>query len=355
MQGNETVEQYEILSQGGQAMNKTKIPWATHVWNPVTGCTPVSDGCQNCYAERIANRFNGRRYLGIDVNGGVLEEFNPDYFKVTLHPEKLNEPLRRRKPAKIFVCSMSDLFHPDVPINFIAEVFDRMACATLTCHHKGYDYYSECWGGDPHTFMILTKRPERMKKIVEKELLDFADNYLPGDCALNQARDSIKEWPLPNVWLGVTAENQARADERIPILLQTPAAKRFISIEPMLGPISFRWPRWDKSEPHPKRIKQLPSVERNGRMLAGCVYEYDGLRMLDWVICGGETGTGARECREEWVRAVYDQCQAAGVPFFFKGTGKNWEPIAPCCGPEQKEWEEGRIKNIWMRRREWPR
>lgn len=288
-------------------MNKTKIPWADFTWNPVSGCSPVSEGCEHCYAEKMARRFT----KGSGIENGVGRE----YFKVTLHPDRLDEPLCLKKPARIFVCSMSDLFHPDVPVSFIAKILDRMASRTTNCNHRKYESHEEeCWTGDFHTFLVLTKRIERAKKLIEEELPYYAAEYMPGDCCLATAMED-GEWPLPNVWLGVTAENQARADERIPILLQTPAAKRFVSIEPMLQGIDLsRWlmvrdpgvgaPRWELSRSSDGVAKSL----------------------LDWVIVGGESGHGARPCSEEWVQSVYDQCQAAGVPFFFKAAGSNWIP-----------------------------
>jgi len=239
-------------------MADTKIQWATKVWNPVTGCTPISTGCQNCYAKRMANRLRGRY--------GYPED---EPFRVTIHPEKLDEPLKWRKPQRIFVNSMSDLFHHYVPDNFICDIFARMKFAKQ------------------HTFLILTKRPEIMR--------DFF-----------KAWDS-KNWPLPNVWLGVTAENQEMADLRIPILLQIPAAIRFVSIEPMLGPIDLsQWFPWDSFR------KSLPGWKRNPDYKQG----------LHWIICGGESGPKVRPMHPDWVRSIRDQCQTADVPFFFKSWGE---------------------------------
>jgi protein gp37 len=230
----------------------TKIEWADSVWNPVTGCTKVSEGCRNCYAERMATRLAGRAGYPVE---------HP--FAVTLHPDRLNEPLRWRKPRRIFVCSMSDLFHPDVPDDFILTVWNRMACSA--------------W----HTYQVLTKRPERAVEL----LGPF--------------------FPLPHVWLGVSVEDQPTADERIPHLLRCPAAVRFVSYEPPLGPVDFLRPEaWWLGRP----------TQAHGM--------HQG---LDWAIAGGESGPKARPAHPDWFRSVRDQCQAAGVPFFFKGWAQ-WCP-----------------------------
>lgn len=186
-------------------MGKTKIEWTEYSWNPVTGCTPASEGCQNCYAKRMATRLKGRY--------GYPED---EPFKVTLHPEKLKEPLKWKKPRRVFVCSMGDLFHEQVPDEYIAKVWEVMSNASQ------------------HTFLVLTKRPQRMKDFLARLgwYIHDRDGY-PMEAVLDEGG----KYTLKNVWLGVTAENQQRADERIPILLQIPAAVRFVSIEPMLGPV----------------------------------------------------------------------------------------------------------------------
>lgn len=234
-------------------MGKTKIEWTEYSWNPVTGCTSASEGCQNCYAKRMANRLRGRY------------GYPADPFRVTLHPEKLEEPLKWKKPRRVFVCSMGDLFHEQVPDEYIAKVWEVMNNASQ------------------HTFLVLTKRPQRMKDFLARLgwYIHDRDGY-PMEAVLDEGGKCT----VKNVWLGVTAENQQRADERIPILLQIPAAVRFVSIEPMLGPVVIpeEWP--------------------------------------DWIICGGETGPGARPIHPDWVRSLRDQCQAAGTPFFFKSWGE---------------------------------
>lgn len=237
-------------------MNTTKIEWADAVWNPVTGCTKASEGCRNCYAETIAKRFWGER----------------KFTDVQTHPDRLDAPLHWKKPRRVFVNSMSDLFHLNVRFSFVESVFETIEATPR------------------HTYMILTKRPDRM--------YDFIVNWKKGIA-------------LPNVWLGVSVENQQAADERIPILLQTPAAVRFVSVEPIRGPVDFR----------------LKDGSYMTDALTGCMItaaEPIQGNALDWVICGGETGPGARPMHPDWARSLRDQCQAADVPFFFKSWGEWW-------------------------------
>ncbi len=223
----------------------TKIEWADEVWNPLTGCTKVSQGCKHCYAERFAKR---QGY---------------DFSQVELHPERLEIPLHWKRPRRIFVNSMSDLFHEKVPDRFIDQIWIVMARA------------------DEHIFQVLTKRPERMMK--------YCLDYYPPN------------WVYENIWLGVSVEDQATADERIPWLLKTPAAVRFVSYEPVLGPVDLRRPA--------------------GYSPAGNSPWGASLQGLDWVICGGESGPGARPMDPDWARSARDQCQAAGVAFFMKQMG----------------------------------
>jgi len=222
------------------------ISWTDESWNPVTGCTPVSEGCQNCYAKKLSRRFPH------DYAEGQPLPFS----KVALHPDRLDIPLHWRKPRMVFVPSMGDLWHDDVPDEFIDRVFAVMALAGCErqrckggsrCKHDEYES-SGCWMQDEgfeqpaHTFQILTKRPERMRDYLRRrsewnqEIYDAA-----GDFGFTEMADSIGllGWPLPNVWLGVSVENQKAADERIPLLLDTPAAVRFVSAEPLLGPLEL--------------------------------------------------------------------------------------------------------------------
>jgi protein gp37 len=247
-------------------MTKTKIEWADEVWNPVTGCTKVSEGCRNCYAERIMARFSpGRKFTDVQM-----------------HADRLDDPLRWKKPRRVFVNSMSDLFHKDVPFEFILRAWMMMAHTSQ------------------HTYLILTKRPERMRQ--------FITDWLPGAWGLATTSLQLLDRPIPNIWLGVSAETQNEADARIPILLQTPAAVRFVSVEPMLGEVNL--------------IPYLLPIGYN--------WDYDrrGPARINWVICGGESGPGARPLHPDWVRGVRDACQDAGVPFFFKQWGE-WRPGGP--------------------------
>lgn len=282
-------------------MSQTKIEWATHVWNPTTGCSKVSAGCQNCYAERMAKRLAGRCGYPKD-----------DPFRVTLHPDRLDEPLRWRKPRRVFVCSMGDLFHPDVPFEYIDRIFSTMALA---------------W---QHTFLILTKRPERMR--------DYITTTRTTDVVLQHWKPERGErtWPLSNVWLGVTAENQEMADERIPILLQIPAAVRFVSCEPLLSAIDLTKWLGGKNVNDGCRKDFLcsdgyRSIQRISDHNTGHLPSQDmetSPRGIDWCIVGGETGPSARPMHPDWVRSLRNQCVAAGAAFFFKQWGQY-------CYPEQ--------------------
>jgi len=262
---------------------RTKIEWADAVWNPVTGCTKVSEACCNCYAERQAKRFAGR--AGYPAK-------HP--FAVTLRPDRLNEPLRWRKPRRIFVCSMGDLFHPDVPEEFVDQVWGAMILAP--------------W----HQFLVLTKRPERAESYLTRQ---FKRGSVSGRlCAFyfgTLGRSSVwpltaeraaaaARWPVPNVWLGTSVEDQATADERIPHLLRCPAVLRFVSYEPALGPVDFG---------------------DNLVYICGPTCTEAGFG-INWVIAAGESGPKARPAHPDWFRSVRGQCQAAGVPFFFKQWGE---------------------------------
>lgn len=260
----------------------TTIEWTDATWNPVRGCSIVSEGCRNCYAMKQAHRFSGE---GMPYEG--LTELGPQGPRWTgtirLVPELLDAPLRWKTPRRIFVNSMSDLFHEDVPDEFIVSVFTVMAIA------------------EKHTFQVLTKRPRRMLDLLSKwtsEDLYTAWHDFTGE------PPEVSAWPLPNVWLGVSVEDQKTADERIPILLQTPAAVRFVSAEPLLGPVDLQ------------RSDELAMVQcvRNGSTIE---------RGIDWVIVGGESGPGARPCDVAWIRSIVEQCQAAAVPCFVKQLGSH--------------------------------
>lgn len=285
-------------------MTKTKIEWADAVWNPVTGCTKISEGCDNCYAEKMVDRLQKIPATQNKYQNG---------FKVTCHKNELAKPLSWKKRRKIFVCSMGDLFHDDVPFKFIAQIYGIMSMCPQ------------------HTFMLLTKRPDRALKFYqwceekEQELYKCpADQniyleYLPGEIVgpyTEKYGDNFPdEIPLNNIWLGVTAENQARADERIPILLQIPAAVRFVSVEPMLGPLTIR--SWCP-------VCRAFLIDSMSPTCGTC---HSSTFHVDWVICGGESGPNARPMHPDWVKSLRNQCKAANVPFFFKQWGE-WKPIS---------------------------
>lgn len=251
--------------------DNSKIEWTDATWNPVTGCTKVSPGCDHCYAERVTERFKG-----------------PGSFAtVALHPDRLGLPLSWRKPRKVFVNSMSDLFHDDVPDEYITKVFAVMAACP------------------EHTFQVLTKRHGRMRSLLSRGTwgtAGFADDVEEAMAEFTHA--SLDRWPLPNVWLGVSVENQHWANIRIPALLDTPASIRFLSCEPLLGPVELtaKCNAWGRT--------WLDRIGAPG---------------IDWVIVGGESGPGARLMQRDWVRSLRDECNAAGVAFHFKQWGE-WAP-----------------------------
>ena len=283
---------------------QTGIVWTDETWNPVTGCTKVSQGCKHCYAERDWHRlqhlprFAGRAFTD-----------------VVCHPERLDQPLRWAKPRRIFVNSMSDLFHPDVPDEFIDKVF---AVMSLTPRH---------------VFQTLTKRPDRMRAYMRRIdasplLLDIARRVISNTLGTLSVRYDFA-WPLPNVWLGVSVEDQATADQRIPLLLQTPAAVRFISAEPLFGPIRLDCLGADK----PYYIDALRGEMRSTAPISLDPSPQEELPRLDWVVVGGESGPKARPMHPDWVRILRDQCAAAVVQFMLKQWGE-WAPNCLCSRPD---------------------
>lgn len=277
-------------------MNKTSIEWTDYTWNSIraqfgkgqpwsksgTFCTRISPGCTNCYASVINKRF-----------GNGLEYTVPNLEKVEFFIDEkiLEEPLRRKKPARIFVGDMFDLFHEQIPRELIDKVFDVMALC------------------QQHTFQILTKRAGRMESF-----LSFRYSNSHGS------------FPLPNVWVGVSVESQQYANERIPKLLQAPAAVRFLSVEPLLESVN------------------LCSIDGGGGYFFNCLADrvpfghYEYKTGIDWVICGGESGPGARPFNLAWAEKLLEQCRAAGVPFFFKQAGS--VPVY-----DQLRWMQVTVKN----------
>lgn len=271
---------------------KTGIEWTEATWNPLRGCSRVSEGCRNCYAERMAARFAkpGEPYGGLIENGHWSGQ-------VKLVEDHLDNPLRWRKPRRIFVNSMSDLFHESLHDDVVDQVFAVMALA-----HR-------------HTFQVLTKRPDRMLDYLSRDRrLLWATAALLTLCD-EITSDHIQHGPtiLPNVWLGVSVEDQAAADKRIPLFLQTPAALRFVSCEPLLASVDLT--RW---LPHRHSCRCAECYAR--------ALKKPDRYAIDWVIAGGESGPGARPMHPDWARSLRDQCQDAGVPFFFKQWGE-FEPL----------------------------
>jgi len=224
-------------------MARTKIEWCDRVWNPISGCTKVSAGCTHCYASRMSKRLAGRYGYPAD-----------DPFRVTLHPDKLMEPLSWKEPQRVFLCSMSDWMHNDVPTRYIDQMLEVMGACPQ------------------HIFLTLTKRPENLEEKLYGSTREHGLRYLGGGDY------------LPNLWIGVSVEDQKTWDERVPILCEITAAKLFVSVEPYLSEIG--------TTPY--------------------------LDMLSLVICGCETGPKARPMDIEWARSLRDQCKSAGVAFFMK-------------------------------------
>lgn len=290
-------------------MGRSKIGWLSapgyspEVWNVVTGCTPVSEGCANCWAKAMVRRFQHLHCPAMCRSFG----------EIVLHEDRLADPLHWQKPRMCFVCSMGDLFHEQVPDEFLDKVFARMAVL------------------QKHRFIVLTKRAERMLAYISSrsKSIRFWREAGPVGYAFDWNNIPLVQFPLPNLWLGVSVEDQRTADERIPLLLQTPAAVRFVSVEPMLHPI------------------QLPDC--NGR--SDCILDgIDGhsdrpLGGLNWVIIGCESGPHRRPCNPQWISNLIQQCDCACVPVFVK-------QIADYDGRvshDPAEWP------AWARRQEWPR
>ena len=285
--------------------DRTKISWAEATWSPVTGCTRVSDGCLHCYIARTPPiRMAGRSFDDPGI-GATLA--------VQLHPTRLEQPMRWSRPRRIFVCSQADLFHEGVPNEFIAKMWAVMIAAPQ------------------HTYLVLTKRPARMRSLLNSSRFrvmigDAAREMQLPDTAIAAVDVAVQDsWPLPNVWLGVTAENQHTADMRIPILLGTPATIRFVSAEPLLSPVDLSAlpPR-----PHTEQAREIPTSTWVGALAHASsttrAAKADPVT-IDWLICGGESGPGARPMQPQWAQSLRDQCTRMGIAFHFKQWGE-WAP-----------------------------
>lgn len=328
-------------------MADTNIGWTDKVWNPTVGCSRVSAGCERCYAETFANRLEGmgqERYKGLTVIGKHGARWTGEVRQV---PEVLAAPLTWRKGRRVFVNSMSDLFHEAVPFEYVAAVFGVMAACPQ------------------HTFQVLTKRPERALKFFEwiedqgRELLAQVNEVppsgtpVPAACAVMANMSAPLElisgdawraatgasWPLSNVHLGVSCEDQAAADKRIPLLLRCPAAVRWISYEPALGPLGLFTvdedgefgPGW-----------HLTHVEHLVDYGTGTEHDVDAQVAIDWVIVGGESGADHRPVDPAWIDSIVAQCVGVEVPVFVKQDS----------GP--KPGRKGRLSDATWSRKEFP-
>jgi len=312
----------------------TGIQWTDATWNPIRGCSRVSEGCRNCYAEVVAARFSGpgQPYEGLarrTSNGGSRWTG-----KIMFVEKHLADPLRWRTPSRIFVNSMSDLFHEGVTDEQLDMIFAVMALA------------------DRHTFQVLTKRPERQRDYISapglRERIAAAANAImraskgtrgfdhalahrflwrscdsidPGPWANRLSGIADDQWPLPNVWLGVSVEDQAAANERIPLLLKTPAAVRFLSCEPLIAPVDLIPFLYDEFEGTSMPDFDSPVASNRG---------------INWVIIGGESGANAQPCDTRWIRDIVEQCAGAGVAPFVKQLG-----AYPVNGSYEMKLEDG--------------
>jgi protein gp37 len=304
--------------------NNSAIEWTDATWNPIVGCSIVSPGCTNCYAMKMAariqkmNRTGGSNSNYVNHYDGTTKSVKGSAVwtgKLALAPDKLFlKPLSRRAPTIYFVNSMGDLFHEDCPDEWIDRVFAVMALSPQ------------------HTFQVLTKRAARMRDYcltlgrhheVDRVSIAMKQIHTDHGFGANGAFYTMGAigWHFKNIWLGVSTERQQEADERIPLLLRTPAAVRFISAEPLLGPIN------------------LTSINHRGVVGGHSALHDRGLGKLDWVITGAESGPGARECAIEWVRGIKEMCIDAGVPFFWKQHAKNGKKI-PTPKLDGRIWTE---------------
>lgn len=273
--------------------DNSKIEWTDATWNPVTGCSHVSEGCRNCYAERTSKRFKR------------------DFEKVEFHPDRLENPTRWNRPRKVFVCSMSDLFHAANSFNQIDKILAITALA------------------DWHVYQILTKRPEFMKRYF-KTLLETGVSRTLYRALYSETRTDLSPdliptkltLPLKNLWVGVSVEDEKTADERIPYLFEIPAAVRWVSYEPALGPVDFRKYLDGFCSGCGTSRRDCRTFQNSGAIACCPDCRHNA---LDWVVAGGESGPGARPAHPEWIGSTQVQCKVSGVPFFFK----QWGEYAP--------------------------
>lgn len=344
--------------------DNSRISWTDATWNPVSGCTKVSEGCANCYIDRTPPfRIARRRFLKSGVHDRDCQVVTASNWQrmqetiectcrssdqigattgVTLHPERLQQPLRWRRPRRIFVNSLSDVFHDEVPDSFIAQMFAVMAASPQ------------------HTYQVLTKRPARMRTLLtSRRVMEGPGGWMAFEAMVRNAYSALKNnqgrciredeprglqevlgwanaeefpWPLPNVWLGVSAENQKWADRRIPQLLETPAAVRFVSMEPLLGPVNLT-----------RLHGHCPTHDFEGGFCSGPCPD---LIIPDWVIVGGESGPNARPMHPDWARKLRDQCRQVGIPFWFKQWGE-WVEVPIEEARHGDQWLLSRDGAVW--------
>lgn len=326
-------------------MGETSIEWTDVTWNPTRGCRRVSPGCERCYAERMANRLkgNGMPYAGLVTLGKNGPRWTGDARFV---PDALALPLHWRKPRRIFVDSMSDLFFEGFTNEEIAAVFGVMAACPR------------------HTFQVLTKRPDRAIawfRWISRQARSVNDGRGMSEAAFclvmaqrrnnkpelarNVDRTCAQPWPLPNVWIGVSVEDQQRANDRVPLLLQVPAATRFVSYEPALGPVDFC------VTPAGDALSKCDDCAGDDPACETCC----GLGRIDWIIVGGESGPNARPFNPEWAADIVRECADAEVPVFVKQMGSNptlsdtggWGTIRNGKGGDMSEWpHELRVRQM---------
>lgn len=285
--------------------DNTGIEWADATWNPIRGCSRVSEACRYCYAEDQAERIiKTDRHRGVPEGAGaydgLLAKGGQWNGQIRVVDTLMNQPLRWNKPRRIFVNSMSDLFHENVPEQVINRIFAIMALATH------------------HTFQVLTKRPARMNEYLSAPnragIIKGAAWELLGHMPKQSSAGMNAAWPLPNVWIGVSVEDQSAANERIPLLLKTPGAVRWLSMEPLLGAVD------------------LAHIEEPSGDVFNATYgwhdadDFARVAGVDWVVAGGESGPEARPMHPDWAASLHKQCSEAGVPFLFKQWGE-WAPI----------------------------
>ncbi|MHA0048591.1 DUF5131 family protein [Deinococcus sp. PEB2-67] len=322
----------------------TGISWtATHhldgtvtpgkVWNPVVGCTRVSQGCKNCYAFDV----HGARHKAFQE--GKLQnipQYAHPFTHVQLLADRLMDPVKWRKSHRVFVNSMSDLFHPNVPDHFIDRVFGVM----FVCAERE---------NNPHTFQVLTKRPERMRDYLRdpkrrwKVAQAISGRFEEGNYWFDQIAYPQNPLTSSGIWLGTSVENQQTADERVPLLLETPAAVRFLSCEPLLGPVDLLRVEWPGKGGHRVDTLRFGYWDRHGRFTNHSDM-HDWSSPIQWVIVGGESGRHARPMQADWARSLRDQCEGAGRAFHFKQWGRfNADGVA---SPSGRGWPDRHLDGV---------